>query len=1452
MARISLIEITDPFAEDFGLIKNEVEINEGTTLKEFLTSTFPDVDMEAYINCTNVSYDTILTDRNMVLACGTVGKSSILQLVASIAVMVVAWQAAPLLLGALHIEATAFALGVTASMISMVGMALVNALLSPDIPDMSGQGFDQSRAYSWDGATNTSRQMIPIPVVLGKYQVAGNLLHTYTKTHKVQSGGISIRDTIYLMFGLTANELSSIESCHLNDMDASTFDDDDRSVYYTLGTATQLPLSTTSSELYPTDETPAPASDGILFPNIVSEDISNQEIPLPHHTFKESTTTVQRWVPDEAIDVKGEITDDLAANETKVLPITVYTWHPNDFPAKGIAEIVHSIDRTETYSALVYYESGSVTTIIDNVAEGTISIQIHDGTNRAFFSGDKIAFYETAHQTEDTITIPGSLYYDEDGDWLREVQEKQSSYITEDVSLTEIDDIIIQVVFPQGLYGMTDNGHRRSCFVGFDFEVTAIIGGTTYTANYDLSEVAYDQLSDTEKKYTIKDKIKTSIFVEFNVTDILKESTTTGDKASMLDADGYLVDGTYTIGIRAGIAGYQDQLKLFEPDHDGHTLYNKVQLTKVRGVKYKTVLNYPYISLLGLVLNATPVLNNRLPKQVVEVKGNYYVHKTGEDETKVSEWTREFSENPAYLAINMLYDSLWGGAVGGVEGDTTAEKLTKDTNFAQLVDIPEFLELADYCDELVTIEVGESDVPRFTFNGLFDTKMGLWEALSIVLKAANATPLYNGKQITIYYEKEETSSVSQIFSSTNIKPGSFSETFIDDNVLAECINGNFIDASNHYEKTSIMYLPPGASPQKSTTIELIGTVDYNRALHQIKEKLNKTQALRKFYKFTVADSSAIASEVGDFIGIQYEFINFAKEDSGSTISGRVKTFDGTFTITLDKLITEITTTPHIIVRVNTGDIYTWEIQNWNNTGDTTVLIVNSSTPSSELAKLNELDPYLIGESADYYKEAILTSLVLNEDLSVDIEAIEYDASLYDDFFGLTINSQLNPELDKDDCVVNDLLAEKVTDRAEVKVSWTAPILDADIIGYLVYRKVNEEPIQFIENVNITEFIDTDIDFLDSLYYKVLPIFFYRGAERTIPLGWADYSVVVNITSQLSEYLTAPDFDLFATKNSEGENLYDLTVKVEDPRDWLCRDNREGFWIWTRFSSVATTDDWFGPTDITLTSACTAGAEYIYVNKTDGLPLYNFGTEGSPDYQVTGLLMLDNQDLVAVLGVDSVNPLKLQVVEHLNNGLDNRKFAISKNHASGISVYNAHKGFMPVRYFSLKDYCTAYDKYNIIAIDDGHLYSYNPTTNCLTVSDGFDDLFINNKNQLFVYVDGDTNSMYACMNFFNVPSYNVSAVELMMPVSADDFAIHSVSSDITGQALSLYQMYWESPQDYQKLKINTANELEGTIAKIPVTAPYVWVAVSRVLWEYDFNEVWPTRVYTSNPKLWEGN
>ncbi len=437
-------------------------------------------------------------------------------------------------------------------------------------------------------------------------------------------------------------------------------------------------------------------------------------------------------------------------------------------------------------------------------------------------------------------------------------------------------------------------------------------------------------------------------------------------------------------------------------------------------------------------------------------------------------------------------------------------------------------------------------------------------------------------------------------------------------------------------------------------------------------------------------------------------------------------------------------------------------------------------------------------------------------------------------------------------MVNDLLAEKVTDRAEVKVSWTAPILDADIIGYLVYRKVNEEPIQFIENVNITEFIDTDIDFLDSLYYKVLPIFFYRGAERTIPLGWADYSVVVNITSQLSEYLTAPDFDLFATKNSEGENLYDLTVKVEDPRDWLCRDNREGFWIWTRFSSVATTDDWFGPTDITLTSACTAGAEYIYVNKTDGLPLYNFGTEGSPDYQVTGLLMLDNQDLVAVLGVDSGNPLKLQVVEHLNNGLDNRKFAISKNHASGISVYNAHKGFMPVRYFSLKDYCTAYDKYNVIAIDDGHLYSYNPTTNCLTVSDGFDDLFINNKDQLFVYVDGDTNSMYQCMNFFNVPSYSVSAVELMMPVSADDFAIHSVFLDITGQALSLYQMYWESPQDYQKLKINTANELEGTIAKIPVTAPYAWVAVSRVLWEYDFNEVWPTRVYTSNPKLWEGN
>jgi hypothetical protein len=235
MARITLIELTDPFAEDFGLIKNEIEVTDGTTLREMLVKQFPDTDIEAYVNCVEVPYSTILTDKNMVLACGTVGKSSALMLVASLVVMTVAWHLAPALLSAMEIGRNIMTVGITASLISMVGMALVNALLAPDMPDVSGEGFSQSKSYSWDGGSNTSSQMIPIPVVLGKFQVAGNLLHTYTETNKIQSGGIAIRDTIYLMFGLTSNELDSIESCHLNDMDASTFADDDRSVYYKLG-----------------------------------------------------------------------------------------------------------------------------------------------------------------------------------------------------------------------------------------------------------------------------------------------------------------------------------------------------------------------------------------------------------------------------------------------------------------------------------------------------------------------------------------------------------------------------------------------------------------------------------------------------------------------------------------------------------------------------------------------------------------------------------------------------------------------------------------------------------------------------------------------------------------------------------------------------------------------------------------------------------------------------------------------------------------------------------------------------------------------------------------------------------------------------------------------------------------------------------------------------------------
>ena len=1438
---IKLIEITDPFAEDFGLVVTDKVLLQPVSLAELLAEQYPDTVRYAYVNMVEVKLSTVLVAGNVVLVADEVGKSG-LKIVAGLAIMALAWHFAPIGITAMFGETAAYtATGawtmttmIAFTAMNMVGNILINALLAPDLPDTSSTGMDKSKAYLWTGARNQSTQMIPIPVVLGTFQIAGNLINVYTETNKVSSSGISIRETIYMLYGLTSNELHEITECKINDMDADTFAETDRSIYYTKGLGTQYPYDTNATNAqYPSnpnvnvalygDETAAPANGGVLFPNLIEEIVCNKLIEIPYHNFAESSSAISVFADGVSQGIYANLDQAVFAGATGNIALR----HDADvtIPATGTIKI--SCPKT-TLNVNISFLHYTGITIVDS--EHTILTGItRDEANFAFFPGAIVEFFTA--ETKQLKNVTG-LSYDPLGPWDIWTQQLRPSYTTQNLQTSTLDDIKIQIVFDRGLYTMGNTtGNKFEIVMGFNFSIEA--GSITETLV--LPDISYSKMSEREKKYCIRAKNTSTFFHEFNFVEILKDAEIINNFSSVfLDATKTtLVNHTYTVGIK--IATTQNNTKhngstnwcVFAEDPTAEnspgTDFYDCHFSRVEALSYGTILNYPNTSTLGLVLNATPVINNQLPKVTVVASGEFYYYVAGVDiKAKVSTWTRGVCSNPAYLVINMLYNDFWGAKIGGL-----LTSPTKDAEFAALVDIDKYVDLANWCATSVTIDNAGNTGNRYTFNGLIDTEMSIWEAITMVLKAANATPIFDGKKISVYWDEIQFDSIIQLFTTSTIKEGSFTESFLGEDQLAECVSGNFIDSGDNYNKNSIIYLPAGADAAKKIDIELYGIVDAARAMRALKEKLKKTQTLRQIFKFTTSDSSAVSCEIGDKIGIQYEFIDFSSNDN--SISGRLKGVSGTI-IVLDKIIPEITTTPTLIVRTNDNKIHSVSITNWNNTGEVTILSV-SSTITDSVA----LDPYLVGSTANFYKEALVTAIDINENLSATIEAINYDASIYTAFYGVVVNSVTNPNIVQADVTVKNLKAIYIP-HTGVIVNWDAPnfATSLPVDYYMVYKKTNDSVAIYVGKVTTTTYTDDEFAINEILYYKVLPVIIYRGTPITIPLGWASYSNAIDLTSGLLEYMEAPPYTLAATLTPGQIGCVDLTVNITDPGGWIFKDRREGFTIWTRFSDSLTMDDWFGPTDIVLTDTATANGQFVKVNTIAGLP-----TLGGV---VCCLLLIDNCDLVAVIG-NTGTTLNVMQWGFDSNGYSNagRKFALSKTHAAGKPVYIANKGFFPVKYFGLEESCTAYGANNQITCTN--ILSYDAVTNTMT-SGSFDTEFMNSTKVGAAYVDGNSSQITG------IASFTANSMILADARPASDFAVHLLGQDITGNHFGLYEMYWQDDSAYKTFAFDLdSNNIYGTIQAIPMASKYVWVAVNRILYAIDPTKEKVVSAWISNPRIY---
>ena len=140
--------------------------------------------------------------------------------------------------------------------------------------------------------------------------------------------------------------------------------------------------------------------------------------------------------------------------------------------------------------------------------------------------------------------------------------------------------------------------------------------------------------------------------------------------------------------------------------------------------------------------------------------------------------------------------------------------------------------------------------------------MTLWEAATQVASMSRALLIWNGTTLSAIIDKaiNLSTDVSCLFSTANIKPDSFSETFLNLDERVGELEISFIDKDSDYEKGSFTVFDADLDkPTNRTSVTLIGTTNASQAWRIGKYMLAKNRYLIRTIQFEAAiDANSVS------------------------------------------------------------------------------------------------------------------------------------------------------------------------------------------------------------------------------------------------------------------------------------------------------------------------------------------------------------------------------------------------------------------------------------------------------------------------------------------------------------------------------------------------------------------------------------------------------------------
>lgn len=388
-------------------------------------------------------------------------------------------------------------------------------------------------------------------------------------------------------------------------------------------------------------------------------------------------------------------------------------------------------------------------------------------------------------------------------------------------------------------------------------------------------------------------------------------------------------------------------------------------------------LSYPSTALLGVRLTATDKISGTMPDVTVIVDGK----KVRDVRNLTAEPSLDHYQNPANIVYDLLTDELYGLGL-----------YVK----AEQIDLASFQEFANWCDERVNYEEWNPNLgvyetkshKRYEFNIVLDEAKRSAEIISRIVESCRSILYWSGSKIRISVDKP-TDTITQMFTMSNIVADSFEESYIGLSDIPGQVEITILDADDDYKKTTIVAVDKSRVDEatESKSIELYGFTDKVRAKREALYAMKKLRATKKTIKFA-SSIQAIICEVGDLILFQHDIPQYGF--GGHVVSA------GTNTVTVNVPLTLVANHSYrlrIRRKDNTYVLYT--IAPTQTVTTSTIdcgMAVDINIARGDIFQFGEI---ISGTSMEA-KPFRVTSISKGEEYKVNIEAEEYNASVYDE------------------------------------------------------------------------------------------------------------------------------------------------------------------------------------------------------------------------------------------------------------------------------------------------------------------------------------------------------------------------------------------------------------------------------------------------------------------------